>query len=166
LGQIRPHSDGKKEIRPVKLCRDYLWLKAVFYWAENISRLEQRCELYETLMDKVQVQTCGTGIPKADTLNLENYNMYRARDYIASLFLTAVLVAPVSMMATPAPEEGVQVRVYDKDHKDYHNWDDNENRNWGQFLTENHRKSHEFAKSNKKEQSQYWKWRHSHPDKN
>jgi hypothetical protein len=59
-----------------------------------------------------------------------------------------------------------QSRVYDKDHKDYHNWDDNENRAWGQFRTENHKRSQEFSKANKKEQSQCWNWRHAHPDKN
>jgi hypothetical protein len=104
---------------------------------------------------------------QADTLNLENHHMYRVRGYIASLFLTAVISAPVSMMAAPVPPQaGVQVRMYDKSHKDYHNWDDNENRNWNQFLSENHRKSHEYAKSHKKEQSEYWNWRHSHPDHN
>jgi hypothetical protein len=91
--------------------------------------------------------------------------MHRAHHYIASLFLTAAIAAPGSLMAMPVPQVGVQVRVYDKDHKDYHNWDDNENRAWGQYLTENHRNSHEFAKANKKEQSQYWKWRHNHPDR-
>ena len=85
--------------------------------------------------------------------------------YIASLFLTAALVMPVAMMAAPAPQRAsVQLRVYDSDHKDYHNWDDNENRAWGQYLAENHRDSHEYQKSNKKEQSQYWNWRHAHPD--
>jgi hypothetical protein len=92
--------------------------------------------------------------------------MHRAHRYIASLFLTAALAVPVSIMAVPVPQATVQVRVYDKDHKDYHNWDDNENRAWGRFLTENHKKSHEFSKANKKEQSQYWNWRHAHPDKN
>ena len=93
--------------------------------------------------------------------------MYRAHSYIASLFLTAVLATPVAMVAVTVPQEaGVQVRVYDKGHKDYHNWDDNENRAWGQYLTENHKSSHEFSKANKKEQSQYWNWRHAHPDKN
>jgi hypothetical protein len=91
--------------------------------------------------------------------------MHRAHGYIASVFLIAGLAAPVSIMAARVPQEAsVQVRVYDKDHKDYHNWDDNENRAWGRFLVENHRDSHEFAKSNKKEKSQYWNWRHSHPD--
>ena len=99
--------------------------------------------------------------------------MHRAHRFIAALFLTAALAAPVSVMALPARQEARdqkasrdQNRVYDRDHKDYHNWDGNENRAWGRFLTENHEKSHEFSKANNKEQSQYWNWRHSHPDKN
>ena len=101
------------------------------------------------------------------TLNLEDYNiMHSIRGYVASLFLTAALVAPVSIMAVPLPQEAQdQNRVYDKDHKDYHNWDDKENKAWGQWQTDNHKKPHEFSKANDKEQSQYWNWRHAHPDK-
>ena len=107
----------------------------------------------------------GAAISNADILNLEEYNMHRTHGYIASLLLTAALAAPVAIMAVPVPQEAsVKVRVYDRNHKDYHNWDDNENRAWGVFLTDNHRHSHEYAKSNKKEQSEYWNWRHSHPD--
>jgi hypothetical protein len=92
--------------------------------------------------------------------------MHRAKGYLASLLLTAALAAPVSILAAPRPQEAsVQVRVYDKDHKDYHNWDDHENHAWGLYLTENHKKDHDFKKSNKKEQSSYWEWRHSHPDR-
>ena len=99
--------------------------------------------------------------------------MHRAHRYIASIFLTAALAAPVSIMAAPVPQEGHdqkeahdQNRVYDKGHKDYHNWDDNENHAWGQYLTEHHKKSHEFSKASKREQSNYWNYRHSHPDNN
>ena len=91
--------------------------------------------------------------------------MHRAHVYIASLFLTAALAAPVAVFAAPQ-EANVQVRVYDRDHKDYHNWDDNENRAWGRFQTENHRDAHEFSTSTKREKSQYWNWRHAHPDIN
>lgn len=113
------------------------------------------------------MHTYGAAIPKADIVNLEDYNMHRANRYITSLFLTAALAAPVAIMAIPVPQEGRdQHRVYDKEHKDYHNWDDNENHAWGQYLTENHKTSHEYSKANKKEQSQYWNYRHSHPDKN
>jgi len=90
--------------------------------------------------------------------------MHYAHRYIASLFLVPALMAPVSMMAVPAPQVGVQLRVYDSGHKDYHNWDDNENHAWGSYIAENHKKPHEFTKAKKSEQSQYWNWRHAHPD--
>jgi hypothetical protein len=93
--------------------------------------------------------------------------MNHAHRYVASLFLIAALAAPVSMLAVPAPQEGtVQVRVYDRNHKDYHNWDDRENQSWNRYNTDNHRKSHEFKTANKREQGQYWNYRHSHTDKN
>jgi hypothetical protein len=86
--------------------------------------------------------------------------------YISSLFLAAALAAPVAIIAAPGPQNAsVQIRVFDSGHKDYHNWDDRENHAWGLYLSDNHRKSHEFTKAKKKEQSQYWNWRHQHPDK-
>jgi hypothetical protein len=91
--------------------------------------------------------------------------MNRAYRLASSLFLAAAIAAPVSMLAAPASQDAsVQVRVYDRDHKDYHNWDDNENKRWGLYLQENHLKEHDFKKATRKEQSEYWKWRHDHPD--
>jgi hypothetical protein len=85
--------------------------------------------------------------------------------YISSLILAAAITAPVTIMAAPRPNAaGVQIRVYDSRHKDYHNWDDHENHAWGVYLSNNHRKSHEFSRSSRREQSHYWNWRHSHPD--
>lgn len=85
--------------------------------------------------------------------------------YISSLILAAAITAPVTIIAAPRPNaDGVQIRVYDSRHKDYHNWDDHENHAWGVYLSNNHRKSHEFSRSSRREQSHYWNWRHSHPD--
>ncbi len=93
--------------------------------------------------------------------------MHIAGRYFASLILTAALTAPVSMLAAPLPQEAsVQVKFYDKDHNDYHTWDDNENRAWGVYLSDNHKKNHEFSHASKKEQRDYWKWRHHHPENN
>jgi hypothetical protein len=118
-------------------------------------------------------------IPEADIL--EGYNMHQGYRYLTSFFLAAALASPLAIaQQDDQRREGDQrqeqdhdnrntnnqTRVYDKDHKDYHNWDDNENRAWGQFRTENHKSSQEFSKANKKEQSQYWNWRHAHPDTN
>ena len=91
--------------------------------------------------------------------------MHRAHRYIASLFLVAALAAPVSMMAAPRPQVvGVQVRVYDRDHKDYHNWDDNEDRAYRGYLSDNHMTYRAYGKQSHKTQSGYWNWRHDHPD--
>jgi len=59
------------------------------------------------------------------------------------------------MMAAPVPQEGVQVRVYDLGHCDYHHWDDHERHPWGVYLTNNHRPDHEYAHANHKEQRDY-----------
>ena len=74
--------------------------------------------------------------------------------YVASLFLTAALAIPVAMMAAPAAQRAsVQFRVYDLGHKDYHNWDDNENHAWGLYLTENNRKPHDLQEGEKERKS-------------
>jgi len=55
-------------------------------------------------------------------------------------------------------------RYYDRNHKDYHQWNDNEERSYGVFLNENHIQVHVFRKAGPAEQQQYWNWRHEHPD--
>jgi hypothetical protein len=91
-------------------------------------------------------------------------NMNGAYRYISLLLLTAALMMPAAMMAARPQRAGVQVRVYDSRHKDYHNWDDNENRQWGLYLTQNNRRPHEFKHAKKSERSEYWNWRHDHSD--
>jgi hypothetical protein len=71
----------------------------------------------------------------------------------------------MSIMALPRPVDAtVQVRVYDRSHKDYHNWDDHENQTWGVYLTNNHRTYVEYGKARRSDQNAYWNWRHAHPD--
>jgi hypothetical protein len=97
---------------------------------------------------------------------MEDHRMSFTRRCISSLLLAAALAAPVAILAAPGPkDEGVQVRIYDSRHKDYHNWDDRENHAWGMYLTQNHKRNHEYSKASKREQSSYWNWRHSHPDR-
>ena len=85
--------------------------------------------------------------------------------FVSSLFLAAAITAPASIMAAPkAQDASVQVRVYDAGHKDYHNWDDHEDQVWHQYLKDNHRKDEDFKKAKRKDQLEYWNWRHDHPD--
>ena len=50
-----------------------------------------------------------------------------------------------------------------QDH-DHHVWTAQEDPSWHQYLKEHHKKDHDWAKANKKEQADYWKWRDAHPD--
>jgi hypothetical protein len=91
--------------------------------------------------------------------------MHRAHQYVGALFLTAALAASASVVAARTPQEAsVQVRVYDSHHRDYHNWDDGEDRAYRGYLTERHENYRSYDKQNHKHQADYWNWRHSHPD--
>jgi hypothetical protein len=91
--------------------------------------------------------------------------MHRIDRYIRSLLLAAAIAAPSAIMADPRPHDGnVQVRVYDRDHRDYHNWNDHEDRAYRRYLEEQHRSYREYHRQHYKVQRHYWNWRHSHPD--
>lgn len=84
---------------------------------------------------------------------------------IGSMILAAAMITPSVTLAAALPQEAsVQVRVYDRDHKDYHNWDDREDHAYRQYLTDNHRSYRVYAKQNHSTQKAYWNWRHDHPD--
>jgi hypothetical protein len=77
--------------------------------------------------------------------------MHYAHRYVASLFLAAAFAGPMAIMAAPTPQgAAVQVRVYDRNHRDYHNWDGRENNAWGVYLTTNHRPYYEYARANRR----------------
>jgi hypothetical protein len=66
--------------------------------------------------------------------------MHRGHRYfLSSLFLIAAIAAPSAIRAAARPQDNGRqgdnhrddkdrYRVYDRSHKDYHNWDDNEDR--------------------------------------
>ena len=81
--------------------------------------------------------------------------------FFSALIVGAFLITPVAMQAR---DDDHAKKYYDRDHKDYHQWNDSENTQYHHFLEEKHRKDHDWNKSNKKEQQEYWNWRHDHPD--
>ena len=84
--------------------------------------------------------------------------MHRKNRYLASLSLVATLSIPAVFVACSSPQP-TTVTVNEN-----HHWDDHENSAWHRFLAEKNRPDHEYAKSEKNEQDEYWGWRHSHPD--
>lgn len=73
------------------------------------------------------------------------------RRYLTALVLGFSLLAPSVITA--------------QDHdRPKHEWSDQENTHWHQYLKEQHKKDHDWDKSTKREQKAYWKWRDAHPD--
>jgi len=95
--------------------------------------------------------------------------------HLSYLVLTAALIAPVALGTRAAAQDDKrrdesqhndrkQARVYDRKHKDYHDWNDSEDRSYRAYLGQNHVEYRDYSKLNHNKQDQYWNWRHSHPD--
>ena len=105
-------------------------------------------------------------------LALKENDMQRGYRYLSSFLLTAVMAAPVAMMAAAQPQDDRKEenrqgengkRYYDKGHKDYHTWDANEDRSYQRYQTEHHQKR-AFVHLSTQQQTNYWTWRHDNPD--
>jgi hypothetical protein len=98
--------------------------------------------------------------------------MHRGYRVLVSFFLTTALAAPIAMMASSNPQDDKRQeerqrennrRYYDRTHKDYHTWDDNEGRAYQRYQSEHHQ-TRDFHRLSRRQQTAYWNWRHSHPD--
>ena len=83
---------------------------------------------------------------------------------MAILLLGGALVAPVAIKAADNRTATDDHRFYDRDARDYHEWNHAEDRAYRQYLKERHRSYREFKHLNAQEQRDYWTWRHHHED--
>src|ERR1022692_2958532 len=95
--------------------------------------------------------------------------MRNQHPFLGSLALAAALAPPAGISILPILQGQVAVqikvgKVYDRDHKDYHVWDDKEDKTYRGYLVENHQEYRPYAKQKKADQSKYWNWRHAHSD--
>jgi len=86
--------------------------------------------------------------------------------YLTALFLSAALAGSVSLRADEHEHHSDKhnKRYYDRDARDYHEWNEHENKLYRQYQKENRKREREFAKLNRKEREEYFRWRHHHPD--
>ena len=81
--------------------------------------------------------------------------------YLGTFILGAALLAPASLSAE---DHHKSKRYYDRDGRDYHEWNQHENEAYRRYLAEQHRQYREFTRTNRREQQEYWRWRHNHGD--
>lgn len=100
----------------------------------------------------------------------ELYTLHLASRYLSLVFLTAALTASAAPKAAAAQEvvvtQGDHPRYYDRNHRDYHVWSDSEDRSYRVYLGEKHRDYREFRLATRRQQDNYWTWRHNHLDHN
>jgi hypothetical protein len=86
------------------------------------------------------------------------------RQYFSAMLLGAVLCAPAMIQAQDRDRVETK-KYYDPYKKDYHEWNDAEQRSWEHWLRDEHHKEvYGFTKASKADQREYWRWRHDHPD--
>jgi hypothetical protein len=98
--------------------------------------------------------------------------MRRGNRYLASTFVSCVLMVPIGALATPVPQdpqerheqEEQQRRVYDEETHKYRMWDRAEDDAYRHWLETKHRTYVEYEKLDGKTKHEYWKWRHEHED--
>ena len=81
---------------------------------------------------------------------------------LSAFVLSAALVAPVTGRAEDRNHQ--EKRYYDRNGKDYHTWNNNEDRAYRAYLQEHHRDYRDFNRVNRSQQQQYFNWRHQHSD--
>ena len=82
---------------------------------------------------------------------------------LSAFAVSTVLITPV--VAQRADDNNHQdKRYYDKSGKDYHTWDNNEDRAYRTYLGQQHRDYNDFGKTKPSQQQNYFKWRHQNPD--
>ncbi len=78
----------------------------------------------------------------------------------AALFVA--LIAPMTL--TPIALNAQGRSYHDAEHNDDHQWNNHEDKAYGMWMKENHRKNVKFEKLKTDDQRSYWAWRHEHSD--
>jgi hypothetical protein len=90
---------------------------------------------------------------------------------ISSFVLGLAFMAPLALRADDddhrheRDRQRTEQRYYDENARDYHVWNNREDQAYRNYLKERNREYREFSHANKRDQQDYWRWRHSHQDR-
>lgn len=92
--------------------------------------------------------------------------MKRTIRFTSSLLLAGALTVPIAVQARDDHDRDDRNRVYDRAHRDYHQWTPDEDRYYRQWYGDKYhgRNYRDYHKVNRKDQDAYWNWRHAHED--
>ena len=79
---------------------------------------------------------------------------------IISLSVAAALLTPLSLLAQDYHDQ----RYYDAHHRDYHQWNGNEDRAYHMYWEQHHHGYIDWDHASARQRQDYWNWRHAHSD--
>ncbi len=88
------------------------------------------------------------------------------KKFFITLSLSAALAMSFASYAAPFDDHDHHGRddYYDRGHKDWHHWDEHEDRAWRIYWQQRHHAYIDWARANASQRNAYWGWRHDHPD--
>jgi hypothetical protein len=78
---------------------------------------------------------------------------------LGGLLTASFLITPV---AARADDHRGEHRYYDREHHDYHYWNDDEDRHYRAYLVEQHRVYVPFVRVDVRHRQEYFRYRHEH----
>jgi hypothetical protein len=81
------------------------------------------------------------------------------RRKLSVFLLSACLLVPLALKADDHDR-----RYYDRDRRDYHTWNNQEDRAYRVYLVQQHRVYRDFYQERRNRQMAYFRWRHRHSD--
>lgn len=80
--------------------------------------------------------------------------------YLGAAAFAVTLITSVAVPSLRAEDK----RYYDKEHKDYHQWNESEEKTYHQYWEEQKHPYVDWNHAKAEQRAAYWKWRHEHPD--
>ncbi len=84
--------------------------------------------------------------------------------YLSTLLLAGALLEPAGLIRADDEHHEKVRRYYDRERHDYHEWNEQEEHAYKRYIEEQKRENRAWNKAGRREQAEYWKWRHDHPD--
>jgi hypothetical protein len=83
---------------------------------------------------------------------------------LAAPAATALANVTPAVAQTEKHSERAEPRVYDREHRQYHVWNDVEDRAYRAWLATKHFTYRQYSRLRAAERRAYWRWRHDHRD--
>lgn len=89
--------------------------------------------------------------------------MNKLRQTLGAMLLGVAVATSAANVACAVHGEA-RIRYYDREHEDWHQWDNHEEDRYRVYLKQRHQEYRDFRSLDDGEKRNYWNWRHNQND--